>query len=96
MKQGIVIREEHLYKEGGVANAESIGLILNKLRVESGMRQLDVAAMIGVDQYRISEMERDYHRKTPRLITMVKFLNAIGYDLVIQKKEKPKKAKGGD
>lgn len=96
MKQGIVIRKEHVFKEGGIVNNESIGLILNKLRIESGMRQQDIAEKLGIDQYRISEIERDYIGKTPRVITLVNFLDAIGYELVIQKKGKEKKRKSGD
>lgn len=94
--KGIVIRKEHVFKEGGVVNNESIGLILNRLRVESGMRQQDVAEKLGVDQYRISEIERDYVGKTPRVITLVNFLDAIGYELVIQKKKKQKENQSGD
>lgn len=90
--KGLVIRKEHLFKEGGIVNAESLGYILNKLRVETGLRQQDVAETMGVDQYRISEIERDYIGKTPRLVTLFKFLDAIGYQLVIQKKPKEKES----
>lgn len=94
--KGLVIRKSHLFKEGGIVNPESLGLILNKLRVDSGMRQQDVAEIMGVDQYRISEIERDYIGKTPRLVTLYKFLDAIGYELVIQKKSKQKKSGNAD
>ena len=82
-----------MFKEGGIVNQETLGFILNKLRIESGMRQEDVANTIGIDQYRISEIERDYKGKTPRVVTLVDFLDAIGYEFVIQKKPNIMRAK---
>ena len=81
----IILKKKHFSNDQ--AGGETIGYILNLLRVGSGKTQKDVAEGMKCDQYRISEIERDYENKKPKVSTLLDFLNCIGFELVIRKKK---------
>lgn len=91
MSKEIVLTESMFDKAGTQDPGGSIGLILNDLRVDSGLYQKDVGdkATKG-HQWRISEIETGY--KIPGVKTLIRFLGAIGYVLVIRKAPRKKRS----
>lgn len=65
-------------------NEETLGFILNKLRVDAGYQQKELAEKLGAQQYRISKMETD--QRPPRLETIMHFLDVVGWEIVIRRK----------
>lgn len=68
----------------GKKNLKHIGTYLNNIRVDEGVKQEVLAKKVKIDQSNISALETN--KRKPSLITLVKILGAIGYELIIQKK----------
>lgn len=69
-----------------------IGNLLWNIRTSTQFTQGDVASKINSQQSFISSLEsaNTKRKKIPSLLTLVRYLDAIGYELVIRKKAKPK------
>ena len=58
----------------------TVGKIIREKRIEAGLSQDKLADIIGVSQSHIAAIERGAI-KTPRRETLIKFQEALGFDL---------------
>ena len=67
---------------------DSLGAILQKKRMDAALSQEEVAKMAGKVQPYIAQMESLVYKgmKLPTLRPLVAYLDAIGHQLVIEKK----------
>ena len=62
---------------------DSIIQELTELRKARGIRQVDIARIVGVTQPVISELESG--KTSPRLATLITYANALGMTIVVVK-----------
>lgn len=68
----------------GKKNLAHIGTFLNNIRCDEAIKQEDLCKKIKMRQSNFSGLENN--RRKPGLGTLVRILDVLGYELIIQKK----------